>query len=104
TLPAIVHEDNLAPTLMGRGRMEIVDAGDTPPAGGALVSTSTSPLPGPEAALETILTGEDLLYDVHWSGVSMAQIILEPGAENSVLVIALNAGGEQALEQFATAN
>jgi hypothetical protein len=103
-LPAWLESEGLLEPVLGRGRIELVNAGEVPPTPGTSVSTSESPLPGAEETLDTIVSGEQLAQDAHWSGISTGKVALEEGLEASVLTLVLDEAGQETLVRFAEDN
>lgn len=96
--------DSMAPLFMGRGAVEFVDAGSTPPSSGANVSTTRQPLAGAEETLETVLTEEHFARSIHWTGIEVNEIAIDDGTTASVLVITLNEEGQAALQRYSESN
>lgn len=103
-LPAIVERQNFLNLLMGQGTVELVDAGDSPPAAGTSVSTTRRPLAGAEETLESVLAGEAFAQEEHWSGVGMRQVRLEERNNATVLVVTIAEEGQETLQRFAEEN
>lgn len=88
SLAAAVQEHGVLEILMGRGAIELVDVGDSPPAAGTLVSTTLWPLPGAEEEFETVVSSNDLLVETHWSGFNQGAVALELDDSAPVLLVA----------------
>lgn len=101
SLPASVQEQGLLDMLMGRGAIELVDVADSPPAAGTLVSTTLWPLPGADEAFETVLSGDDLLTEIHWSGFVRGVVALDVDNNAPVLVVSFDEAALETLQALA---
>lgn len=77
SLPGDLREHGLLEMLMGRGAIELVDVGDSPPAAETSVSTTQWPLPGAEETFETVVSSDELLVEAHWSGFGRRAVTLD---------------------------
>lgn len=87
SLSADVQDHGLLDMLMGRGAIELVNVGDSPPAAGTTVSTTDWPLAGADEAYDTVVSSDDLQIETHWSGFSRRAVELDYDDGSPVLVV-----------------
>lgn len=100
SLSADVREHGLLEMLMGRGAIELVDVGDSPPAAGTTVSTTEWPLAGADEAYDTVVSSDDLLVQAHWSGFSQRMVDLDYDDGSPVLIASFEERSADGLQRL----
>ena len=103
-VPVVAQSQAILGILMGPGMVEFVDAGNDPPSVGSEVSTTFRPQPAAERTFETILSGADLLTELHWSGIAVGAVRLDNENDAPIMTVTFDSEGRQILQRFSEDN
>lgn len=103
-LPETVQSSAVLELLMGPGVIEFVDAGDAPPAAGTEVSTSSRSIAAADFAFDTVLAGDDVILEQHWSGIASRTVELVVQDDDPIMMVHLNDEGLAKLRRYSEEN